>query len=96
MQGLDAVGGLVPDDDPGRAAVPVADLLVARLVDAGVRTVFGVHGANIEDVFDAAVRHPLLTPVVAKHEFGAGAMADGHARLTAEPTAVLTTSVAVR
>ncbi|WP_396266483.1 thiamine pyrophosphate-binding protein [Gordonia sp. p3-SID1431] len=92
MQGLDAVGGLVPDDDPGRAAVPVADLLVARLVDAGVRTVFGVHGANIEDVFDAAVRHPLLTPVVAKHEFGAGAMADGHARLTAEPTAVLTTS----
>ena len=37
MQGLDAVGGLVPDDDPGRAAVPVADLLVARLVDAGVR-----------------------------------------------------------
>lgn len=70
----------------------VADRVVARLVDAGVRTAFGVHGANIEDIFDAARRHPRLRPVVAKHEFGAGAMADGHLRLTGEPTAVLTTS----
>lgn len=76
----------------GHTAPTVADRVVARLVDAGVRTAFGVHGANIEDVFDAAVRHPRLAPVVAKHEFGAGAMADGHTRLTGEPTAVLTTS----
>ena len=58
----------------GRATV--ADRVAGRLVDAGVRTAFGVHGANIEDVFDAALRHPRLRPVVAKHEFGAGAMAD--------------------
>ncbi|MCG7630758.1 thiamine pyrophosphate-dependent enzyme [Gordonia McavH-238-E] len=74
----------------GRATV--ADRVAGRLVDAGVRTAFGVHGANIEDVFDAALKHPRLRPVIAKHEFGAGAMADGHMRLTGEPTAVLTTS----
>ncbi|MFW0794667.1 thiamine pyrophosphate-binding protein [Gordonia sp. CPCC 205515] len=70
----------------------VADHLVGRLYDAGIDTVFGVHGANIEDVFDAVARHPDCTPVIAKHEFGAGAMADGLARVRDGYAAVLTTS----
>lgn len=70
----------------------VADRLIARLLHARITTVFGVHGANIEDVFDAAVRNPCVRPVVTKHEFGAGAMADGLARIHGVPTAVLTTS----
>lgn len=76
----------------GARAVTVADRLIDRLTELGVSTVFGVHGANIEDVFDAAVRHGGISPVIAKHEFGAGAMADGHARISGTPGAVLTTS----
>ncbi|MFT4127959.1 MAG: thiamine pyrophosphate-binding protein [Gordonia sp. (in: high G+C Gram-positive bacteria)] len=70
----------------------VAAQLTNRLHRLGITTVFGVHGANAEDIFDAALRHPGLTPVIAKHEFGAGAMADGLTRITGIPSAVVTTS----
>ena len=72
--------------------VTVAERIVERLAELGIGTLFGVHGANAEDVFDAAVRSPRITPVIAKHEFGAGAMADGHSRIHGGPAAVLTTS----
>lgn len=75
-----------------QASPTVADRLVERLTGLHVSTLFGVHGANAEDVFDAAVRHRGITPVIAKHEFGAGAMADGLARIGGGPAAVLTTS----
>nr|WP_232017162.1 thiamine pyrophosphate-binding protein [Gordonia insulae] len=55
-------------------------------------TMFGVHGANVEDLYDAAVRVEGMTAVVAKHEFAAGAMADGTARITGRPGVVMTTS----
>ncbi|MFT3659832.1 MAG: thiamine pyrophosphate-binding protein [Gordonia sp. (in: high G+C Gram-positive bacteria)] len=74
------------------AATTVAERIVERLAELGIGTLFGVHGANAEDVFDAAVRRPGITPVIAKHEFGAGAMADGLARISGGPAAVLTTS----
>ena len=51
-----------------------------------------MHGANAENIFDAALRHPDITPVIAKHEFAAGAMADGAARISGGIGAVLTTS----
>ncbi|AZG44342.1 thiamine pyrophosphate-binding protein [Gordonia insulae] len=70
----------------------VADRIVERLLALQISTVFGVHGANAEDLWAAAVRHPDVTPVTAKHEFGAGAMADGLSRITGAPSAVLTTS----
>lgn len=70
----------------------VADYVVRQLVSMSVTTVFGVHGANIEDLFDAAVRVDGMTPVIAKHEFAAGAMADGTARITGHPAVVMTTS----
>jgi len=51
------------------AADYVADVLVA----AGVRHVFGVSGANIEDLFAAVQRRrPRLQAILAKHEHGAG------------------------
>ena len=53
---------------------------------------FGVHGANSEDLFTAALRHGGLRVTVSKHEFGAGAMADGVFRITGRPACVLTTS----
>lgn len=70
----------------------VSEYLVDQLVSASINIVFGVHGANIEDLYDAAVRAERMTPVVAKHEFAAGAMADGTARITGRPAAVMTTS----
>ena len=57
----------------------------------GISHAFGVHGANIEDIYDAASRLG-MPAVVAKHEFAAGAMADGLARMTNGPALVLTTS----
>ncbi|MFW0795725.1 thiamine pyrophosphate-binding protein [Gordonia sp. CPCC 205515] len=70
----------------------VSEYVVAQLVSIGIEVVYGVHGANVEDLYDAAVRAESLTPVVAKHEFAAGAMADGVARITGRPAAVMTTS----
>ena len=56
-----------------------ATTAVGALVEAGVKHLFAVHGANCEDIFAAAQgRHSDLRTVVAKHEFSAVAMADGH------------------
>ena len=70
----------------------VADIIIEHARALGVSTIFGVHGANVEHLFDAAVRAAGITPVVAKHEFAAGAMADGTARISGGYGTVLTTS----
>ncbi|WP_348533956.1 thiamine pyrophosphate-binding protein [Gordonia sp. NB41Y] len=77
-------------DEPGMTRL--ADHLMARLAASGVTTIFGAHGANSEDLFDAAALEHRLRVVVAKHEFGAGAMADGLVRITGTPAVVVTTS----
>jgi acetolactate synthase-1/2/3 large subunit len=59
----------------------VVDYIVEHLALRGVRYVFGVDGANIEDLYDAAFACPDVTAVVAKHEFSAAAMADAHSRV---------------
>lgn len=69
----------------------VAEHVLVSAQQRGVTHVFGVHGANIEDMYDAAARLGMPT-VVAKHEFAAGAMADGVARMTDSPSMVITTS----
>ncbi|WP_445169342.1 thiamine pyrophosphate-binding protein [Mycolicibacterium sp. Dal123E01] len=63
-------------DQPTR----VVDYIVEHLVRRGVRHLFGVDGANIEDLYDAAYDCPDITAVVAKHEFSAAAMADAYSR----------------
>ncbi|WHU49537.1 thiamine pyrophosphate-binding protein [Gordonia sp. L191] len=70
----------------------VADHIVERMDAEGITSIFGVHGANIEELFDAAVRAGRTPPVIAKHEFAAAAMADGVARIFARPAAVFATS----
>ena len=69
----------------------VAEHLLDTLRRRGMTYAFGVHGANIEDMYAAAARVGIPT-VVAKHEFAAGAMADGLARMSGSSTLVLTTS----
>ncbi|WP_067694960.1 thiamine pyrophosphate-binding protein [Nocardia jejuensis] len=71
----------------------VVDHLVRAVSAMGVRHIFGVGGANIEDLYDAAFDHRAqLTAVVAAHEFSAATMADGYARSTAGLGVVCATS----
>lgn len=58
----------------------VVDHIVGRLARHGVRYIFGVDGANIEDLYDAAHFCDDITAVLAKHEFSAATMADGYRR----------------
>lgn len=69
----------------------VVDFLVRALATADVRHVFGVDGANIEDLYDA-FGDSEITGVIAKHEFSAAAMADGCARTTGRLGVVAATS----
>ena len=58
----------------------VVDHIVKYLAASGVDFIFGVDGANIEDVYDAAFFRDDITAVLAKHEFSAATMADGYSR----------------
>jgi acetolactate synthase-1/2/3 large subunit len=58
----------------------VVDHIVSYLAAVGVEHIFGVDGANIEDLYDAAHFHSGITAVLAKHEFSAATMADGYSR----------------
>ncbi|KAA1429752.1 thiamine pyrophosphate-binding protein [Mycolicibacter arupensis] len=72
--------------------VSVVDFIVAQLAAQGVGHIFGVDGANIEDLYDAAYFHPETTAVLAKHEFSAATMADGYSRSGAGLGVVAATS----
>src|ERR1700683_3659752 len=61
----------------------VVDHIVEHLAKIGIDYIFGVDGANIEDLYDAAHFRPDITAVVAKHEFSAATMADGYSRSAA-------------
>jgi acetolactate synthase-1/2/3 large subunit len=70
----------------------VVDYIVAALAAEGVEHVFGVGGANIEDLYDALHRSLDVEGVVAKHEFSATTMADGYARTSNRIGVVAATS----
>ncbi|QBS42078.1 thiamine pyrophosphate-binding protein [Nocardia sp. CS682] len=71
----------------------VVDYLVQAVSALGVRHLFGVDGANIEDLYDAIFDAPYdVTGVIAKHEFSAATMADGYARSTGGLGVVAATS----
>ncbi len=74
------------------AGVRVVDHIVDHLALAGVGHLFGVDGANVEDLYDAAFYCPGITAVLAKHEFSAATMADGYSRATARLGVVAATS----
>lgn len=70
----------------------VVDHIVEHLAAIGVDHIFGVDGANIEDLYDAAFFHPGITAILAKHEFCAATMADGYSRSGAGLGVVAATS----
>src|ERR1700753_983563 len=58
----------------------VVDHIVEPLARIDSDYIFGVDGANIEDLYDAAHFSSDITAVLAKHEFSAATMADGYSR----------------
>jgi acetolactate synthase-1/2/3 large subunit len=70
----------------------VVDHIVGYLAAIGVDHIFGVDGANIEDLYDAAFFRDGITAVLAKHEFSAATMADGYSRSGAGLGVVAATS----
>ncbi|MCV6975490.1 thiamine pyrophosphate-binding protein [Mycobacterium bourgelatii] len=70
----------------------VVDHIVGYLAEMGVDHVFGVDGANIEDLYDAVHFQSSITAVLAKHEFSAATMADGYSRSGAGLGVVMATS----
>ena len=70
----------------------VVDHIVGHLAALGVDHVFGVDGANIEDLYDAAHFRSEISAVLAKHEFSAATMADGYSRSGAGLGVVAATS----
>lgn len=70
----------------------VVDYIVDTLARQGVEYIFGVDGANIEDVYDAAFYRDGITAILAKHEFSAATMADGYSRCGAGLGVVAATS----
>jgi acetolactate synthase-1/2/3 large subunit len=79
-------------DDQTTEASRVADFIVEHLASIGVEFIFGVGGANIEDLYDAAHLSDDMQALLAKHEFSAAAMADGYSRGTSELGVVMATS----
>ena len=70
----------------------MVDHIARHLAGAGVEYIFGVDGACIEDLYDAAYFRSDITAVLAKHEFSAATMADGYSRSGAGLGVVAATS----
>jgi acetolactate synthase I/II/III large subunit len=70
----------------------VVDHIVEHLAGIDSDYIFGVDGANIEDLYDAAHFNSDITAVLAKHEFSAATMADGYSRSGAGLGVVAATS----
>ena len=65
------------------------DAVVRALKANGVDVVFGIPGVHTLDIYDALIEDPSLTHILARHEQGAGYMADGYARATGKPGVAL-------
>ena len=72
--------------------IRVVDYVVDAIAALGVTHLFGVDGANIEDLYDAIFDAGSVQGVVAKHEFSAATMADGYARSRSDLGVVAATS----
>ena len=67
-----------------------AQAIVKCLEREGIELVLGIPGLYSMPIFDALYRHPTIQTITVRHEQGAAFMADGYARATGKPAAVLT------
>jgi len=69
-----------------------AQALVQALQVEGVDTAFGIPGHQNLDIYDALAQQDRIRHVLARHEEGAGYMADGYARVSGRPGVAITTT----
>jgi acetolactate synthase-1/2/3 large subunit len=69
-----------------------ADLIVTLLERQGIRIIAGIPGGANLPLYDALARSPRIRHVLARHEQGAGFMAQGMARVTGRPHVCFATS----
>ena len=74
------------------ASLTGGEWVVAALGAEGVRHVFGIPGVHNLAIYDALLRQSAIRHVLARHEAGAGFMADGYARASGEPGVLLVTT----
>jgi thiamine pyrophosphate-dependent acetolactate synthase large subunit-like protein len=67
-----------------------AHAIVKCLEREGIEMIFGIPGLYSMPIFDALYRHPSIKVITVRHEQGAAFMADGYARATGKPAAVIT------
>ena len=68
------------------------EMLVRALGDAGVQLLFGYPGGAALHIYDALFRQDRVQHILVRHEQAAAHAADGYARATGKPGAVLVTS----
>jgi thiamine pyrophosphate-dependent acetolactate synthase large subunit-like protein len=69
-----------------------AQAVIASLRTHGVDTIFGIPGVHTLPIYDSLVDEPAIRHILARHEQGAGFMADGYARASGKPGVVCTIS----
>src|SRR5581483_2250890 len=67
-----------------------AQAAIATLRAHGVDTIFGIPGVHTLPLYDALRSEPAMRHVLARHEQGAGFMADGYARASGRVGVVCT------
>ena len=66
--------------------------VIATLQAHGVDTMFGIPGVHTLPIYDAMLDTPELRHILARHEQGAGFMADGYARISGKVGVVSATA----
>lgn len=69
-----------------------ADLIITLLKRQGIETIVGIPGGTNLPLYDALAHNPCIRHVLARHEQGAGFMAQGMARVTGKPQVCFATS----
>ena len=67
-----------------------AQAVITTLRAYNVNTIFGIPGVHTLPIYDAIQQESGLRHVLARHEQGAGFMADGYARISGQPGVVCT------
>lgn len=69
-----------------------ADIIIETLIEEGVDIIFGIPGGANMEVYDALYRIGKIKHILARHEQGAGHMAEGYAKASGKVGVALVTS----
>ena len=88
----DAAPATAPPAPSAEQPLLGADVVLRAFEAEGVRVCFGIPGGAVLPLYDAIARGTSVRHVLARHEQGAGHMAEAYARVSGEPGVVLATS----